>query len=146
FAHAFEQIDGKEVRDLLYGWAARMGTPADSLARDDGVTIATIAYWELLNRGDDFAVSYYVREAISEDERRSWRAIDLLRFSSQAVAKDLRGHLATAASPTSAARILKVLGFFGSEEDAALVKPYLNDPNDEVADAAYEAYCRMADP
>lgn len=146
FAHAFEQIDGKEVRELLYQWAARMGTPADSLARDDGVTIATIAYWELLNRGDDFAVPYYVREAISEDERRSWRARDLLRFSPPVVAKELWVHLALAASPTRVARILQVLGFFGSEEDVSVVKPYLDDPNDELADAAYEACCRMTDP
>jgi hypothetical protein len=62
------------------------------------------------------------------------------------VAKELRGHFALAASPTSVPRILKVLGFFGDEEDAALVKPYLDDPNDEVADAAYEACCRMTDP
>jgi hypothetical protein len=144
--HNIEQLDGREVRELLYRWASRLGTPEDHTVRDDGLTFATLAYWELLNRGDDFAVPFYVKEAISEDQRRSWRAGDLRHFSSTAVARELRQALPLAEKPAVVAQIIRLLGFFGAKEDAGLLRLYMESEDDTLAGPAYEAFYRLTDP
>ena len=67
--------------------ASRYGTPDDEVVRNsDGLRISRLAFDYLLQREDATAVDYFVAEAVSLDERRSWAARDLAQLPRDAVA------------------------------------------------------------
>ena len=145
--HAIEQIDSENVRRLLRILARRSGTPEDAVVRDnDGLRASMLAYQELLYRGDPAVVEHFVGEAISQDQRRSWVARDLGRLPRVEVARHLRMALDRSGSDDERAAIVRLLGFFGVVDDADLVRPFVDNRDDGLANAAYETICRLTDP
>jgi hypothetical protein len=145
--HAVEQIDSENVRRLLRILASQSGTPEDAVVREnDGLRASTLAYQELLYRGDSSAVGHFVGEAISRDRRRAWVARDLGRLPREEVASQLRLALARPGGDEERAAIVRLLGFFGVADDADLVRPFVDSGDDPLANAAYEALCRLTEP
>src|SRR5207244_555103 len=95
---------------------------------------------------DSAAVEHFIGEAISRDRRRAWVARDLGRLPREEVANHLRVALARSGQDEERAAIVPLLGFFGEAADADLVRPFVNSGDDPLANAAYEALCRLTDP
>ncbi|MDY3562777.1 HEAT repeat domain-containing protein [Gemmata sp. JC673] len=145
--HAIEPIDSENVRRLLRKVANRRGTPEDDVVRgDDGLRASWLASRDLMNREDAAAVEHFVTEAISLDERRAWAARDLVKLPRDVVATRLREALTAAETDELRAVVVRLMGHFGNEEDAAAVHGFVESGNDGLADAAYEALCRLRDP
>jgi hypothetical protein len=145
--HAVEQIDSKNVRRLLRLLASRKGMPEDAVVREnDGLCASTLAYHELLYRGDTSAVSPFVGEAVSLDPRRTWVARELARFPQEQVSSHLGLALSRASGDEERATIVRLLGFVGSKEDAEQILGFVDSGDDNLANAAYEAHCRLTDP
>ncbi len=145
--HAVEYIDSENVRRLLRKIAARRGTPEDDVLRgDDGLRASWVASRDLLNREDPSVAAYFVSEAISLDAQRSWAAHDLVKLPRDAVASCLREALSDCVANEQRATIVRLMGHFGSERDAAAVRGFVECDHDGLADAAYEAFCRLTDP
>jgi hypothetical protein len=145
--HAVEQIDSCNVRRFLRMITNRRGTQEDTVLREnDGLRISTLAYQDLMYRGDLAAVEYFVTEAISLDQRRAWAERDLVKLSRDDVAQSLRQALASADMDARRAAIIRLLGYFGGEEDVGVIRSFLDSGHDGLADAAYEAVCRLSDP
>ncbi len=115
---AVEPLDSDNVRKLLRELASREGTPEDEVVRqNDGLRASTLAYQDLLDRGDCFAAGHYVREATSLDERRAWVASrDLGKLPREEVAYHLRLAFDRAGSDAERALVVRLLGFFGFAE------------------------------
>jgi hypothetical protein len=145
--HAVRQIDSASSRRLLRELASREGMTDDEVVRDsDGLRASTLAYQELVYRGDSFAVEHTIREAISEERQWSRAGRDLLRFPSDQVVHHLRLALERAEDDGGRARVIRLLGFCGSGSDAELIRPYVDNPDDHLADTAHKAFCRLTDP
>jgi hypothetical protein len=145
--HAVEQIDSENARRLLRLLASRTSTSEGALVREnDSRQASTLAYQELLYRGDATTVRHFVGEAISRDPRRAWVASEMGRFPRNEVASHLRQALATSGVNEERAAIVRLLGFFGVAGDADLVRPLVTSEDDPLANAAYEALCRLTDP
>lgn len=144
-----EQVDSEEVRGLLRQWASRSGTPADSEVRaDDQLKMSHPCYDELMHRGDVFAIPYFLdyRADENDDTYVHLAARNLSHFPSNEVAKALRGRLACIRDNSQAVRLLSLLGRFGDSSDEQLIRPYLDHPDDLVANVACESLLRLTDP
>jgi hypothetical protein len=145
--HAVEQVDSENVRRLLRLLASRSGKPEDAVVREkDGLRASALAYWELLYRGDSVAVGHFVGEAISTDRRRAWVARQLGRLPQDEVANHLRLAHGRPSGDEERAAIVRLVGFFGLPGDADLIRPFVDSGDDRLANAAYEALCRLTDP
>jgi hypothetical protein len=147
--HGFEQIDSVEVRELLRRWAAREGTTNDAVVReDDKLRMSFLSYDELMNRGDEFAIPYFLEHrAEEEDHIYVFLAVDNLgHLPSEAVAKEIRSRFASASSVSQIVRLLALLGRFGDSSDEDLIRPFLDHPDDLVANVACESLLRLTDP
>jgi HEAT repeat protein len=146
---AFEQIDSEEVRELLRQWAGQQGTPADAVVRDnDQLRMSALCYDELLKRGDEYAIKYYLDyRSNEEDFIYVHLAVDnLSHFPSERVAKALRSRLASAQEHSWTARLLSLLGQFGDSSDEGSIRPFLDHTDDRVANVACESLLRLTDP
>ncbi len=145
--HAVEQIDSENVRRLLRKIAKRKGTPEDDVIwADNELRASGLAARDLMIREDAAAVEHFVLEAISSDKRRAWVAQDLVKLPRDAVASRLRAALSAADTDEQRATVVRLLGHFGNEEDAVAVRGFVESDSDDLANAAYEALCRLTDP
>lgn len=144
---AVKQIDSENVRRLLRRIAKRHGTPEDDVLRaGDGSRASWVAFQDLMNREDAAAVEHFVLEAISSDKQRAWVAQDLVKLPRDAVASRLRQALSAADSDEQRATVLRLMGHFCNEEDAVAVRGFVDSDHEGLANAAYEALCRLTDP
>jgi hypothetical protein len=147
--HAFEAIDSEEVRQLLRRLAGRGGSAADPVVRDDGqLKMSRLCYSELMRRGDVSAVPYFVDERANEEDRVyvHLAADSRSHFPSEAVAAELRSRIVAARDDTRIASLLSLLGRFGNNGDEGLIRPFLDHPDDLVANVACESLLRLTDP
>ncbi|MGO8929855.1 MAG: NACHT domain-containing protein [Limisphaerales bacterium] len=146
--HAVEQIDSEEARRMLRMLASRAGTDRDTVVRDDKLLLSREAHEELMRRGDDFSVPYYVSKSLEcRREAFSYGLEELANFRSIAIASEVAERLgARPVDPEHTARLLSLLGRFGAPADARLVDPYLAQESELVRNVAYEAKVRLTDP
>jgi HEAT repeat protein len=145
--HAVEGIDSENVRRLVRRIAGRHGTPEDVSIASNGLMASTQAYVDLMHRGDTAAVEHFVAEAIRLDDKRpAWAPRKLVLFPREEVARCLRQALTVADTIERRTAIVRLLGHFGREEDAEAVRGFVQSEDNELADAAYEAVCRLSDP
>jgi hypothetical protein len=144
-----QPIDSEEVRQLFRKWASRWDTPDDPVLRgSDQLRMSRLCYEELMHRGDPFAISYFVDYRGDErDDIYVHLATDnLSHFPSNAVAAELRRRLGHIGDNSQAFRLLSLLGRFGEPSDESLIHPFLNHPDDLVANTACESLLRLTDP
>src|ERR1017187_8547103 len=145
---ALNQIDSENVRKMLRELASRAGTERDAVVRKDGLTLSRLAHDELMHRGDVFSISYFVSDALERE--RPWFSISLEyveHFPSKAIVSEVTRRLA--ASPTSTdhvARLISMLGKFGTSGDAPVVDPFLTYTDELVRNVAYETKLHLTDP
>lgn len=147
--HALEVIDSEEVRQLLREWSSRVGSAADPVVRDDDqFKMSRLCYFELMRRGDVFAVPYFVDERADEEDHIyvHLAADSLSHFPSEAVAAELRNRIVADRAHTQIASLLSLLGRFGDSGDEELIGPFLDHPDDLVANVACESLLRLTDP
>jgi hypothetical protein len=147
YVHAFEQIDSPDVRRLLRRWAEWSGTSADAIVRE-GIRMSYFCIRELKYRGDEFAIPYILdqRAGEKEDVYVHIAADGLRHFASSAVAAEVCNRLSAATDSSQAVRMLSLLGRFGDASHEKLVRRFLDDPDDLVANVACESFLRLTDP
>ena len=145
---AFGQIDSEHVREALREIASRAETEQDAIVRDDGLKLSFLAHEELMRRGDPLSVPYFVSDTLKRE--RVWFSISLEhmdQFPSKAIASEVKQRLAASpTSPDDIARLLSLLGKFGSFKDAQSVEAFLSYTDELVRNVAYETKCRLTDP
>jgi hypothetical protein len=143
-----ERIDTPSIRDVLRDLARRRGTDADAVLRDnDGLRASRLAYEELFERGDSWALPELIRQCTGDD--KFWgrhMAENLLHFRREDVADAIRRALGETSAPSPRAELIRLLGFFGAPSDAELIKPVVESVDPVLANAADEAVLRLADP
>jgi hypothetical protein len=149
--HVLEQFDGEEVRALLRVLAGRVGTDADDVVREqnrdnEALRASTLAYDELYTRGDAWALSRLVAECVKGGALGHYRAQELRNFEREAVGEAVRTRLTQAATIGDRVELNRLLGFFGSPEDAERLKEDIVSADEELANSAYEALMRLTDP
>jgi hypothetical protein len=141
-----ERLEGPSVTQFLRELAAG-GNPAATVRSEDQSLISRQAYRALATIGDSWAIPGFVSKATEERDRgASIYGRDLLRFDRDAVALELRSRLAQAREPALRERLIRLLGFFGTRADSSLLSLDLRNADSSVANAAYEASLRLADP
>lgn len=143
------QIDGNEIRHMFRQWASRMGTPADTVLQEGGdVKLSSVCYDELMQRGDTFAIPYFLalRTDEPDDVFVHVASQNLSHFSSEAVATALRRRFDGIHDNSQAVRLVWLLARFGNRQDGSLVQPFLDDADDLVANVACESLLRLTDP
>ena len=74
------------------------------------------------------------------------RLEQLRTFDKLQLLRELRRRLDKGNSATITSRILFLIGHFGVMDDAETVRKYIEDGDDSVANAAYDALLRLTDP
>ena len=146
---ALQQIDSPDVRRVLRKWADRRGTHDDPVLREeDHLRISHLCVDDLMVRGDEYVIPHVLdyRPDLDDDYYVQRASSDLRHFPSPAVADELRHRLSTADSNSRRVRLLSLLGRFGNATDADLIRPFLDHPDDMVANVACEALLRLTDP
>ena len=143
-----EQIDSENARRLLRELASRAGTQQDTVVRNDGLKLSFLALDELKNRGDAFAINYFVSRALNRDVKSYFLTMEeMSHFAREAVRSEVKERLATSpAEPVQVARLLSLLGLFGGPGDVEIVEPYLGCAAEPVRNVSYEAKVRLTDP
>jgi PBS lyase HEAT-like repeat-containing protein len=149
--HVLEQFDGEEVRVLLRVLAGRAGTDADDVVREpnrenEALRASALAYDELYTRGDAWALSRLVAECVKGGAWGHYRSRELRIFQREAVGDAVRARLADTTAIAERVELNRLLGFFGSAEDVERFKEDIASPDEELANAAYEALMRLTDP
>jgi hypothetical protein len=104
--------------------------------------------WELRDRGDEFAIPYVLSQWTQErdDYYVALLTRDLRAFASRDVAEELKLRLASANERSEVIRMLALLGEFGAASDAEVIRRFVEDESDLVANVAYESLLRLSDP
>jgi hypothetical protein len=138
---ALEPIDSEEVRLLLRRWASCTTRPGEP-------TVSAMCYEQLMLRGDTSAIPFCLDSRMGESDNiyLHFAADRLSHFPSEAVASELRCRFEAIDNDTQAIRLLSLLGRFGDANDQPLIQPYLDSPNDLVANVACESLLRLTDP
>jgi hypothetical protein len=110
--------------------------------------MSDMCFWDLTIRGDEVAISYVLDDRPSKDDHGyvAYAGDQLRSFPSPAVALALRQRLTAARDSSQKVRMLGLFGRFGDDSDEAIIRPYLDDPDDTVANVACEALLRLTDP
>ena len=146
---ALEQIDSEKVRELLRRWAGREAALGDPVVRaDDGLRLSRLCYQELMNRGDEFAISHYLNNKTNQGDEISvvFAVKDLSHFPSGVVAREIRKQLADAHDDPKIERLIALLGKFGDESDEAIISRFIDHPDEAIANIATESLLRLTDP
>jgi hypothetical protein len=144
------QIDGTEIRQLLRKRASTISEHSDPINQSNHPSGMWHRDWEeLMLRGDEIAIPYCLdARADDKDAVYLYFAVDnLSRFPSAAVALELRQRFATVGNDLKQiVRLLALIGCFGSDEDELMIRPFLDHPDDLVANVACESLLRLTDP
>jgi hypothetical protein len=145
--NALNLIDSENVRRLLKLLARREGSAEDEeLPGNARLRVSYFAHRELLHRGDGCAIDHCVTRAIREEEQLPWTGSELVRFQQPEVAKALREALLRAERVSQQARIIHLMGFYGSVDDSSLIRTFVDCSDDGLANEAHEALWRLTDP
>jgi hypothetical protein len=146
--HAFEQIDGTEVRTLLRTYGISRGSPEDLVVKKTGRRLSDLCYEQLQDRGDVSAIPYTLDERVDEEDEIYVTITNrqLLRFHPVAIAEHIRQRLSRAVTNSEKLRLVTLLGRFGESTDAELASQLMNDPDDLLANVACETMLRLSDP
>jgi HEAT repeat protein len=149
FLRAFDQIDNSEIRSLLREYLERRGTAADAKTEaNDTRRLSDFCATELKLRGDDVAIPY-VLDQRSPNQDKFYVAMmdrDLRHFNAGAVAAELRNRLSIANEKSVMVALIALLGRFGDSSDEELLRKFLNNDDDLIANVACEAHLRLTDP
>lgn len=143
-----ERVDGRSIRALLQRLAQRRGSDNDAVVRnEDTLRASRLAYDELFERGDLWALPELIRMCVGDDKPFGrYMAENLLRFRRSEVAEAVRRELGRAPMPTRRAELERLLGFFGGSNDLEMLRIDTESPDDNLANAADEALLRLEDP
>jgi hypothetical protein len=143
-----ERVDGPSIRAVLRQLAQRRGSEGDAVLRDqDGLRASRLAYDELYERGDLWALPELVGICVGTDESFGrYMAENLLRFPRHEVAQAVRRELEKSPTPTKRAELDRLLGFFGEADDLESLRLDSESADDTLANAADEALLRLQDP
>ena len=142
-----ERIDSESIRVVLRDLAQRTGIDDQISRGTDGQSVARVAYDELFERGDSWALPELIRQCLGEDRPFArFMAGRLQRFQREEVAEAIRSLLNRALTPVIRAELVRLLGFFGTTNDAESLRRDVQGPNDVLANAADEALLRLTDP
>lgn len=148
YLRLLERIDGESIRSVLRDLAEHAGTAEDEILREsDGLRLSRMAYDQLYDRGDTWALPQLVGEVIAEDRPHGrFMAERLLHYRREDVAAVIRRTHRGSISEWQRAELDRLLGFFGSDEDVEWLREEVRSLNDAVASAADEAFLRLKDP
>jgi HEAT repeat protein len=143
-----ERFDGESIRVLLRELAGRSGTEGDDILHEsDGLRASRLAYNELFERGDPWALTELLRQRIDEHAPFARvRAKELLRYPREIVADAIRRVRTATEGLAGRAELDRLLGFFGGTTDRDSLRRDSESPNDVLANAADEAHLRITDP
>jgi len=143
-----ERFDGESIRVVLREMARRSGTEGDDILREsDGLRASRLAYNELFERGDPWALPELLRQCTDEQAPFArTRAEKLLHFPREVVADAIRRLRTATEGLAGRAELDRLLGFFGGETDQDSLRRDSESPNDVLANAADEAHLRITDP
>ncbi|GEM_PF-3280697 len=146
--HSVEQIDSESARGMLRDLASRAGTDRDAIIRDDKLTVSQLAHDELMHRGDDFSVPYFIRALLECSQQQLIYHIEqIAHFRDVALIAEVAQRLKDPpAHPEQLARLLALLGQFGTAEHTILITPHIKNGEERVRNVAYEAVTRLTDP
>jgi NACHT domain len=145
--NTLDHFDSENVRGLLRLLASREGSDEDEeLPGDARLHVSHFAYRQLLYRGDSYGIDHFVAKAIREDGQLSLTGRELVRFQRPEVAKALREALLRTEEASQQARIIHLMGFYGSVDDSSLIRTFVDCSDDRLANEAQEAHWRLSDP
>jgi len=145
--NTLDHLDSENVRGLLRLLASREGSDEDEeLPGDARLHVSHFAYLQLLYRGDSYGIDHFVAKAIREDGQLSLTGRELVRFQRPEVAKALRAALLRTEEASQQARIIHLMGFYGSVDDSSLIRTFVDRSDDRLANEAQEALWRLSDP
>ena len=142
-----ERFDDESIRGVLREVAGRSGTEGDDILREsDGLRASRLAYNELFERGDPWALPELIRCIDEHSPFARIKAKELLNYPREIVADAIRRVRIATEGLAGRAELDRLLGFFGGTTDQDLLRQDSDSPNDVLADAADEAYLRITDP
>jgi hypothetical protein len=143
-----ERIDTPSIRAILRQLAQRRGSDSDAVLRDqDGLRASQLAYGELYERGDVWALPELIKVCVGGDKGFGrYMAEHLLRYPRHEVADAIRRALGESPSPATRAELNRLLGFFGGPADFEFLRLDATSSDHILANAADEALLRLEDP
>jgi hypothetical protein len=143
-----EKVDSPSIRAVLRRLAQRSGSDSDAVVRDqDGLRASRLAYGELFERGDLWALPELIIMCVGGDKSFGrYMAENLLRYPRSEVVEAVRRELARSPMPARRPELDRLLGFFGGPNDLESLRIDTESPDDILANEADEALLRLEDP
>lgn len=132
------------MRQLVREWAVKFSLSSN----DEDQRAGFFCYDDLRNRGDAFAVSFFL-DYRTEVEDHIYVRVTRDRLSElprENVACEIRRRLNAARSVSEQVRLVYLLGRFGTQDDEAAIRPHLESQESLLANVACEAILNLTDP
>jgi HEAT repeat protein len=152
FIHCFEQIDSDNVRRMLWVFAKRAGTDKDVkvvlFKNHNGHMLSSEALGELTNRTDELTLPNVISSFLEcKLVILTHQMEQLAKFPSLLVVSEVKTRLRDSTQATEKiARLLSILGAYGTSTDAQVVSSYSNMVNESVRNVSDETIRLLLDP
>ena len=150
--HCFEQIDSDNVRRMLWVFAKRVGTDKDVkvviFKNHEGFMLSSKALGELINRTDERTLPNVISSALEcKQVIFSHQMERLAKFPSSLVVSEVKTRLKKSSQQTEQiARLLSILGTYGSSTDAQEVSSCFSFDSESVRNVSDETTKLLLDP
>lgn len=143
-----DRVDTPSIRAVLRLLAQREGSSSDAVLRaEDGLRASRLAYDELFERGDLWALPQLIKVCVAGDGPFGrYMAEKLLRFPHHDVRAAVRQELDKSPLLSIHVELDRLLGFFGGPTDFDSLRVDSKSHDDALANAADEALLRLEDP
>lgn len=150
--HCFEQIDSDNVRQMLWVFATRAGADkdvkVDIFKNLNGHMLSSKALEELINRTDERTLPNVISSVLEcKQAIFSHQMKQLAKFQSSLIVSEVKTRLRVLTQGAEQiARLLSILGAYGTSTDAQDVNSHLNMENESVRNVSDETKTLLLDP